>query len=452
MKALKIVSMSLACILIGLSGGFFLARKAADRGAPAPHAAAPAKKEKKILFYRNPMNPSITSPVPAKDEMGMDYVPVYEGEESSGGPAGTVKIDPVVEQNIGVRTSMARVMKLGRVIHAYGRIAYDEEALYSVYPRFKGWIDKVYVSRTGDVIKKGDLLASIYSPELVSTEKEYLLAIESRKGLEKAAIDIIRQDADALIVSARKRLELFGISEEEISRLEKTGRVMTNLAIRSEVSGTVVKVNARKGQAVSTTTRLYSIADLSTVWVLADVFESDLPWIKAGDEATVSFPAGAGKAIKGRIEFIYPFVDPRTRTVKVRMACKNPGGTLRPEMFVNVSITAGPRKALAVPSEAIIRSGEREIVFIRTAPGRYEPREVTTGVEARGMVEILQGLDPMEEVVTSAQFLIDSESKLREATLKMMAPKGKKSMDMEMDMKPSGKEGANTSMGAGGTR
>ena len=443
MKTFKIILISIISLSIGLAGGVYLAKKRVGSNVAKKEALRPkGKTGGKILFYRNPMNPSITSPVPAKDAMGMDYVPVYEGGENSGESPGTVKIDPVVEQNIGVRTGKARIMEMSKVIRTYGRISYNEDKIYSVHPRSKGWLDRVYVSRTGDLIRKGQVLATIYSPELVSTQHEYLLAVQGRRHLGEVDIELIKMDAEALVRSARKRLRLFGVSEAEISKLETTGKASTSIEMRSSISGTVVKVAAREGGFVTPLSELYRVSDLSSVWVMADVYESDFPWIRKGDEALVSFPAKRGKPLKGTVRFIYPYEKAKKRTVQVRMVFENRKGLLKPDMFVNVSIMASPRKALAVPSEAIIRSGTREISFVKKGPGRYEPRQIETGIESGGYTAVINGLSPGEEVVTSAQFLIDSESKLREATLKMISPKKEKG-GMKMKRESSDDKGNN---------
>ena len=424
MKILKIVLLSLVCLGIGIGAGFYLAGK---KILPGPNnsqkAAKKEKSGKKILFYRNPMNPSVTSPVPKKDDMGMDYVPVYEGGGAENGPAGTVRIDPVVEQNIGVRTGTARVMQIGRIIRTYGRIAYDEDNIFSVHPRFKGWIDRVRVTKTGDMVKAGQILATIYSPELVSTQQDYLLALKAIKQLSGTDIDLIRNNSQALLKSARKRLKLFGISDIEIAGIENTGRPVTSLAMRSSVRGTVMKITARQGIFVTPSSELYRIADLSRVWVIGEVYDTDFPWLEVGNNVNISFPGAPGRSVTGQVEFIYPYEQKKKRTVQVRMVFDNNQGFLKPGMFVNVTIDASPRRVLVVPSEAIIRSGTRQMVFIRKAAGRYEPRIVGTGLESEGYTEITSGLTPGEAVVISAQFLIDSESSLREAVLKMTAPK-----------------------------
>ncbi|HEB70505.1 MAG TPA: efflux RND transporter periplasmic adaptor subunit [Desulfobulbus sp.] len=404
--------------------------------------AEEAKEGKKPLFYRSPMNPAVTSPVPAKDSMGMEYIPVYADAADSTGPVGTVKIDPVLVQKIGVRTGMAMNRTMSRIITTPARVAYDEETLTMVHSKFSGWAEEVFVNKTGEHVKKGQTLLTIYSPELVSTQEEYLLALANAKVLAMSSMKEIRDDAKRLVSATRKRLTYFDIPEKVIRQLEQTGEVKRDLPIDSPFTGTVIDVNVEAGHYITPNKRLYRIADLSKVWVYAEVYEPDLPWIRRGDSALISVASQPGKKFSGIIDYIYPYEEGKTRTVKVRLVFENKDGRLKPGMFANITIQAGKRTdVLAVPSEAIVRSGSREQVFVVTGPGTFEPREVVTGVQADGYVEIVKGLKPHVNVVTSAQFLIDSESKLREATAKMLEP-GKVTAKDEMgaaEKKPSEK-------------
>ncbi len=380
------------------------------------------KKERKPLFYRHPMNPSITSPVPAKDEMGMDYIPVYADEDSAADePAGTVKIDPVTVQNIGVRTARAERRILTRAVRSVGRVDFDEEHLTRLHPKVEGWIEKMRVDKTGEQVRKNQILLSIYSPQLVSSQEEYLLALQNRKVLENSPFEDIRRGAVELVESARERLELFDMAPHQIRELEKTGKIKKYVHIHSPFDGVVIKVGVREGQFVTPRTELYQIADLSRVWVYVDVFENELPWVQPGDEAEMKLAGIPGRTFRGRITYIYPYFEAKTRTVKVRLEFDNRDGMLKPEMFADVTIHAGRQvDAVVVPEEAIVRSGSRELVFVVRGPGKFEPRVVEVGVSSDGMTQILSGVRAGEEVVTSAQFLIDSESKLREATAKML--------------------------------
>jgi len=387
------------------------------------YAEAEKPKERKILFYRNAMNPAVTSPVPAKDSMGMDYIPVY-AEDSSGDkkePVGTVSIDPVTVQNIGVRTTLAKQRVLSHKIRAVGRVDYDEERLSRLHPKTEGWIDKLYVDKTGEFVAKDTILLGLYSPQLVSSQQEYLLALNNRKHLENSTFKDIREGADELLRSSRERLELLDVPEHQIVELEKTRKLKKNLHIHSPFDGIVMKIGAREGQYVTPNTELYMLADLTNIWVYVDIYENELPWLKKGDTTEMTVTAIPGKVFTGKVTYIYPYLESKTRTNRVRLEFSNKDLALKPEMFANVTLLASRQvDAVVIPTEAIVRSGTDNQVFVVRAPGRFEPRTVILGVSSDGETQILSGVKPGEEVVVSSQFLIDSESKLREATQKMM--------------------------------
>lgn len=389
---------------------------------------AETKKEtKKILFYRNAMNPAVTSPTPKKDSMGMDYVAVYKDGGSANDRAGTVKIDPTVVQNIGVRTTKVKVEALSKIIRAVGRVDFDEEKMARLHPKTKGWIEKIFINKIGETVKVDDILMSIYSPQLVSTQEEYLLALKNVNALSKSPFKDVRNGARALVQSARERLTLLDVPEHQIKELETSRKIKKNLHIHTPVAGTVLRIGARKEQYVTPQTELYMIADLSTVWIIAEIYEYELPWITKGDTADVTLMSVPGKIFKGTVDYIYPYAEAKTRTTKVRLVFKNDDFRLRPDMFAEVKIHAQNQKdALIIPIEAVIRSGNKTQVFIVKGAGKYEPRFVKLGIESEGKVIILSGLKKGDEVVTSAQFLIDSESKLSEATAKMIRPKPQK--------------------------
>lgn len=423
----KITSVFTVMVLVaGTAGGLVLLA-----GARFPYITPPANaaetgkttiKKKKPLFYRNPMNPAITSPVPAKDEMGMDYVPVYADSASSSGPPGTVRINPVMVQDIGVRTGMAMERTMSHDVRAPARVDFNANNLAVVHAKFKGWAVKVFVAKTGEQVKKGQPLLTIYSPALVSTEEEYLLARSNARVLEKSSMAEVRRDARMLVVATRKRLELFDISASVIRRLEQTGEVKRNLPITAPSKGTVIHVGVEPGSYLTPGTELYRIADLSTVWVDADIYENDLPWVRAGDKADMRIPSQPGTIFRGTIDYVYPYEDGKSHAVRARMVFVNKNFTLKPGMFANVTIRSDLRRhVLSVPSEAIVRSGIYNRVFIDKGSGFFEPRKVVTGLESGGYTEIIKGLKPHDRVVTSAQFLIDSESSLNEATAKMLA-------------------------------
>ncbi|KAF0191475.1 MAG: Cu(I)/Ag(I) efflux system membrane protein CusB [Gammaproteobacteria bacterium] len=415
----QIIVVALVTLALGAAGGYWFART----GTPHDMAASPQVQPAaaRPLFYRHPMNPQITSPVPVKDNMNMDYIPVYA--DDTPGPAGTVKIDPVTVQNIGVRTARAERRTMGHTIRAAGRVDYNEEGLARLNPKTEGWVDKLMVSTTGERVRRGTVLLSLYSPQLVTAQQEYLLALQNRTALKDSTYPELQRNASQLVDAARGRLELLDMPEHQILELERSNKVIKNLHIHSPFDGVVVSIGARPGQYVTPATELYQIADLERLWVYVDIYENELPWVHVGDNAQMRVNAAPGRAVEGKVTYIYPTVDAKTRTVRLRLEFANRDGLLKPDMFAEVTLRGGRTlNAIAVPSEAVVRSGAREQVFIMRAPGKFEPREVQIGVSAEGWTEIRAGVSVDDIVVTSAQFLIDSESKLREAVGKMREP------------------------------
>ena len=404
-------------LVVGLVGGYWLAGSI-----KSDEQAVTTSPDKKILFYRHPMNPSVTSPIPAKDAMEMDYVPVYaedNGDEKQ--PAGTVKIDGVTVQNIGVRTAKAVQTTLSHTVRAVGRVAYDEERMVHLHPKTEGWIEQMRVDKTGQWVKKNTDLLSIYSPQLVASQQEYILALNSLKVLGNSPIEDIRRGAEELVKSSLERLKLLDVPAHHLRDLERSRKINKSLHIHAPADGIVMKIGAREGQFVTPATEIYMIADLSKVWVYAYIYEYELPWVRQGDPVEMRLAGVPGKTFKGHLAYIYPYAEAKTRTIKVRLVFDNPELLLKPEMFAEVTIHAGKQlNAVLIPSEAVIRSGSRNQVFVVRAPGKFEPRLVKLGLASNGRVAVLEGIKAGEEVVTSAQFLIDSESKLREATAKMM--------------------------------
>jgi len=371
-------------ILGAAAGGYWFGTQGTANG---PVTADSAPNEPQPLFYRNPMNPEITSDVFMQDQMGMDYIPVYADNVQSSGPAGTVQIDPTTVQTIGVRTTKAERRSMSQSIQAVGRIDYDEQRLVQLHPKTEGWIEEMFIEKTGEPVRADTILLSLYSPQLVSTQQEYVLALKNLETLRASPFDDVRTGAEELVQTTEDRLRLFDVPDHQIDDLKRTMVVRKDLHIHSPADGIVIRIGAREGQYVTPQTELYSIADLSRVWVQVDIYEDELPW---------------------------------TRTVKVRMEFDNPDLALKPDMFADVTIEADAiLDVVAVPSEAIIRSGTREQVFVQRAPGKFEPREVSLGVSSDGWTRITSGIEAGEEIVVSAQFLIDSESKLREAAAKM---------------------------------
>ena len=384
-----------------------------DAVQPAPTAMADASK-KKILFYRNPMGLPDTSPAPKKDPMGMDYIPVYEGaeEESSGTQ---LKISTQKVQMLGVRTEVAAFKDLTRTVRAVGTVQIDERRVSTVAPRFEGWIEQLHVSTTGEQVARGQPLMEVYSPELVTAQQEYLIAARGIEAVKDGSPEI-QASMRQLMAGALVRLRNWDISERELQQLQSEGAVRRTVTLRSPVSGVVIEKPALKGMRFMPGEALYQIADLSGLWLLADVFEQDLGLVQPGQSAKILVNAYPGRTFTGKVAFFYPTVTAETRTGKVRIELANPGGLLKPSMFASVELATGSRrKVLAVPASAVIDSGVRRIVFVDLAEGRFEPREVTVGARADDYIEILTGVKAGERVVVTANFLIDAESNLRAA-------------------------------------
>ncbi len=378
--------------------------------------------EREVLFYRNPMNPEITSPIPAKGSMGMDYVPVYADRQLTVEPAGTVRIDPVVVQNMGVRTSAAERKSFARTVRALGRIDVNEERILRLHPKVEGWVEEIFIDKSGEMVAEDDILLGIYSPKLVATQEEYLLALAGEEALTEFTIPEVRKGAEQLVESSRIRLEFFDVPDHQVHELEETRKVKKSLHIHSPAAGTVINVGVRRGQYVTPKTELYQITDLSDVWVYAQVYDYELPWIKVGDEVEMALASLPGEVFGGVLSYIYPYAEAKTRTTKVRVVFENTNFKLRPEMLADIKIHADVQHdVLVIPTEAVVRSSDETQVFVDRGEGKYEPRTVRLGVSSGNQVVVLSGLGQAEKVVTSAQFLIDSESKLNEAISKMLA-------------------------------
>ncbi len=378
--------------------------------------------ERKIKYWAAPMDPTYIRDEPGKSPMGMDLVPVYEDQAPSGA---IIAIDPVTAQNMGVRTAVVERRDLHRMIRTVGTVDYDEPKVTSINAKVDGWIEKLYVAETGQMVKKSQPLLELYSPKLVSAQQEYLLALRNRATLRDSAFAEISAGGERLLAAARQRRRYWDISDRQIRQLEKTGQVRKTLTLYAPYKGVVTMKMAMPGQFIKAGQELFQISDISRVWVYADIYEYELPWVKVGQKAEVLLPFVGGKSLSAEISTIYPYVEPKTRTVKARLEFANPGLELKPDMYVNVRIQAYEvQGVLAVPGEAVLHSGEKQRVFVALGDGKFEPREVKTGVQDQeGFIEITQGLLESERVVTSAQFLFDSESKLREAIQKMLEPK-----------------------------
>ena len=380
-----------------------------DDGAstPAPATPNPVPKERgKPIYYRNPMGLPDTSPVPRKDSMGMDYVPVYA--DDAGGSPGSVTISPERVQMLGVRTEAAGMRTMTRAVRAVGTVAVDERRIAVVAPRFEGWIERLHVSASGDPVRVGQPLFEFYSPDLALAEQDYALA---------------RQMPGNLAQGALSRLRNLNVPPEEIARLVKSGRPGRMASVVSPMDGVVMEKTALQGMRFAPGDTLYRIADLTNVWVLADVFEQDLALVRAGQDVTVAITAYPDAAFPGKVTFVYPTVNPATRTVKVRVEVTNPAMLLKPDMYatVGISTSAAAAQALAVPESAVLDTGRTQAVLVERTPGRFEPHLVTVGRRADGFVEIRGGIQAGDKVVIGANFLIDAESNLR-AALQTFAP------------------------------
>ena len=397
--------------------GFDLMPVYGELGAPT----AVAKKERKIKYWVSPMDPGYVRDKPGKAPCGMDLVPVYE-EEGEAAAEGTIAVSPNILQTMGVRTAKVDMRPLARTIRAVSQVIYDERQLSQVNTKISGWVERLFVKATGDPIRKGQALLSIYSPELVSTQQEYLLALKNRRTLEKSPFPDLKEGAQRLVEASRMRLRYWDIPASQIDALERTGEVQKNLTLTSPVNGIVTKRMVTEGQMVQPGMPLLEVADLSTVWVEAEVYEYELPWVKVGQDAQMTLSYIPGQTFHGKIRYIYPYLSSKTRTAKLRMAFPNPKLTLKPDMFAQVEIKIPlAEPALAVPSEAILNTGDRQHVFVALGKGQFEPREVKVGLHADGgWRQVLSGLKAGEEVVTSAQFMLDSESRFREAIALML--------------------------------
>jgi Cu(I)/Ag(I) efflux system membrane fusion protein/cobalt-zinc-cadmium efflux system membrane fusion protein len=369
------------------------------------------------------MDPGYVRDKPGKAPCGMDMVPVYEDVGGGAETPGVIAVSPATVQSMGVRTAKVEVRPLSRLTLAVGLVNFNERNLSTVTTKVNGWLERLYVNATGDPVRKGQALVSIYSPELVASQEEYLLAVRNLKTMQKSPVKEMVDGARRLAEASRRRLAYFDISAAQIEELERSGQVRKNLTLASPANGIVTKRMVTQGMYVQAGMPLLEVADLSTVWVDADIYQYELPWIKVGQPVTMSLDYLPGETFPGKIDYIYPYLKEATRTAKVRLRFSNPGLKLKPEMFAQVRIESPVvHNAVVVPADAVIDTGLKQHVFIALGQGRFEPREVKLGVLGNdGQREVLAGLKGGEDVVTSAQFMLDSESRFREA-VQMMLP------------------------------
>ncbi|MFN0149160.1 MAG: efflux RND transporter periplasmic adaptor subunit [bacterium] len=372
---------------------------------------------KRIIFYRSPMDPSVTSPVPEKDVMGMDYIPVYSDEvavpDSAPDGFATVTISAQKRQLIGLKLAAASYVPVAGVIRTIGRVVADETRVHHVHTRYEGYVERVFADFTGKLVRKGEPLASIYSPDLLATQEEFLLALRASREATAAGLPDSANYASDLLDAARRRLSLWNISAKEIAKIENDGRPLEAVTLYAPITGFVMARTAYHGMQVKPEDTLFDLLDLSRVWVQADIYEYEVSRIRVGQEASMTLAYLPGRSFTGRVSFIAPTVDETTRTVSVRLEADNADGDLRPGMYANVVLAGEPRTVLAVADDAVLDSGTRKIVFVYRGEGRLEPREVTTGLHAGGLYEITSGLSEGDSVAAGANFLLDSESRLR---------------------------------------
>lgn len=381
--------------------GYWLGARITSENAPKDNAAQAGRK---VLYYRNPMGLPDTSPVPKKDSMGMNYMPVYEGDTPSGGQ---LNISAGKVQKLGVKSEAAALRVLDKKLRAMGRIEIDERRTYTIAPKFEGWIERLHVNTTGQIVAKGQPLFEVYSPELASAHREYALAVQGVAALQEADSEA-RNSMQQLADASAARLKNWDIAAGQINK--------DRVIFRAPVSGIVLEKKAVQGMRFMPGEALYQIVDLSSVWVIADVPEQEIAAIKAGGMSQVSVEAYPDRRFNGKVDFIYPALNSATRTVPVRIVIANPQGLLKPAMFAQVDLQAGSvSRVLSVPTSAVIDSGTRQVVLVQLGEGRFEPREVKLGSRSENYAEVLEGVAEGEQVVTSANFLIDAESNLRAA-------------------------------------
>ncbi len=399
------------------AGAWVVVGRGGERGA----AAAGAQ------LWTCPMHPSVIRSEPGQCPIcGMDLVPLEEtepGAESGVEGHGVVEISPEKQQLIGVVTTPVERRELAGLVRTVGIVVVDEQLLSDVHTKIEGWVETLYADETGKIVRKGQALLTIYSPELVSTQEEYLLALRSRERVKDSPFEEVRRSGDSMLAAAKQRLLLWDITEGEIARLERTGEVRKALTLYAPTAGYIMEKGVVEGMRVMPNMVLFRLADLSAVWVEADIYEYEAPLVKEGLEATLTLAAHPGREFHGRVTYIYPTVDQVTRTLRARMEFENPGLVLRPGMYADVEIRGAPREALAIPQQAVLDSGRRKVVFVEEEEGRFVPREVTVGTRGSGYYTVLGGLEEGEVVVSSPNFLIDSESRFQ-AAMEAMKSRG----------------------------
>jgi RND family efflux transporter MFP subunit len=383
----------------------------------------PAQKgERKVVFYRNPMDPKVTSPVPKKDEMGMDYVAVYEDEiqgvRTTVPGMAPVEMDAQATRLSGVQTAVAERRTLSRSTRAVGLVTADESRIRHIHTKTSGWIEKLYVSSTGQVVRSGQPLLTIYSPELLASQEEYLSAREAAQRFSGSQLPEVRRGGEDLLAASRRRLELLDVPRGLIDQLDRTGKPQRTVTLYAPTGGYVTGKEIFDGMEVGPGLDLLTVTDLSQVWVEADFYEYESRALAVGQKVSLHLPYDPTATRSGRVSFIYPFLNPESRTVKVRIELSNPGLQLKPGMYVDVTPELAAAEGVVIPDSAVLDTGVRQVVFVQTATG-FEPRQIQVGVRGDGLAMVLAGLDAGEVVAIRANFLLDSESRLRAAVAGM---------------------------------
>jgi multidrug efflux pump subunit AcrA (membrane-fusion protein) len=374
--------------------------------------------DRKVLFWYDPMHPAYKSDKPGiAPDCGMQLVPKYADEQTSMAkmPAGTVSISPDKQQLIGVRTGKVERRSLERTIHTTAQLTADETKITHIHVKVSGWIDKVYVDYVGQLVKKGQPLFTLYSPDLVATQEEYLIAKRGQAALGSSPFQEVSDGSNSLFRAARDRLKLWDISDEQIKKLDETGEVTKNLIFYSPTTGFVTDRKAFPQTSVTSDTELYTISDLSTIWANLDVYEYEVPYIHVGQDVELQLSYYPGRKWHGHVSYIYPMVDAQSRTLKVRVQLPNPEMELKPQMFADAQLKVDYGSKVVVPAEAVLDSGNEQVVFVVRDGGMFEPRRITMGPQFDNLIVVLSGLKPGEQIVVSGNFLIDSESRLKSA-------------------------------------
>ena len=384
--------------------------------------AKPPAGARKALYWVDPMHPWYKSDQPGiAPDCGMKLVPVYPGDEAryerkaNRLAEGSVQITPEKQQLIGVEYGTAKYENAAGSIRAVARVTLDETKVAKVNSKLEGWLEQVFVDSTGRHVTKGEPLATIYSPEALATQQEYLLAVKARDLMHDSPVHEMLGSSENLVAAAKKRLELWDIGPSQIEEIATSGQPVKSFTIHAPISGFVMERNAYAKQRVMPDTVLYTLADFSTVWVVADVFEYEASAIRIGQPAALTLAYVPGRTFRGRVNYILPQIDPATRTVKVRIEFANAEYLLKPEMYGEVEFQTGGTRRLVVPKTAVLNSGDHQTVFVDRGNGYFEPRDVKIGAQTDGRIEILSGLKPGERIVISGNFLIDSESQLKTA-------------------------------------